>query len=412
MEDGMGKHHMQFSRRGFLSASLSGLAAVGLAGAAPRIALAQEGKKETAAPGKKLITRTLGRTGMELPIVSMGVGACNDPSVIAAAYEAGVRHYDTAANYQFGRNEQLVGQVFSRLNVRDKVNIGTKEWTPGQRAGLTAQQARDKFIKLTEGSLRRLKTAYIDIVYIHSTSSAADLQDDAAKEAFTQLKKDGKVRAAGVTTHAGMTEVINEAARDGFYDVVLTSWNVSMADDNALAEAVKNAAAKGIGLIAMKTQAGGAQLPNRAALGQYSSSVINTASLKWAMSNKHFTTSIPGFTSLEHLHEDFPVAADLTLTAEEQKFLADNNLKLGLNFCRQCRQCLASCPHNTDVPTLMRTHMYAAQYSDFYLARTTLDGIPQGKGLKNCSSCSSCVVNCANRVNVRAKIEDLKLMYA
>ena len=408
----MEERHTGLSRRGFLSASLSGLVTAGLAGVAASTVHAQAEQKDSAKAGKKPLTRILGRTGMELPIVSMGVGSCNDPAVIAAAYEAGVRHFDTAASYQYGRNEQLLGQVFSRLNVRDQVNIATKEWSPEQSRNLTATEIKTKFIKLLEGSLRRLKSDYVEIVYVTNVSTAAAIQDTAVKEALTELKKQGKIRATGIATHQGMTEVINEVVRDGFYDVVLTSYNVSMADDSALAVAIKNAAAKGVGLIAMKTQAGGAQLPNRAALGQYSTSVINTASLKWAMSNEHITTSIPGLTSLEYIKEDFQVAADLTLTADEKKFLTDNNLKLGLGFCRQCRQCLASCPHNTDVPTLMRTHMYAAQYRDFYLARTTLDSIPKSAGLHNCALCSSCTVKCPNAVGVPRKIEDLKLMYA
>ncbi len=407
----MGDRQVELSRRGFLSASLSGLVTAGLAGVSPGIARAQETTKTTASPDKKIIYRELGKTGMKLPIVSMGVGGCNDPAVIQASYEAGVRHFDTAANYQFGRNEQLLGRVIRRLKVRDKVNIATKEWTPAQRQDLTPKQVKEKFIKLLEGSLRRLKTDYVDIVYIHSVSSAEDIQDDAVKEAMTLLKKQGKIRATGLTTHQGMVEVINQAAKGGFYDVVLTSFNVSMADDVELLAAIENAAKKGVGIIAMKTQAGGAQLPNRAALGQYNSSTINTASLKWAMRNENITTAIPAFTNLEHMQEDFSVAAGLELTADEKKFLSDNNLKLGFGFCRQCKKCLASCPYNVDVPTLMRTHMYAAQYSDFHLARTALAEIPRDNGLRNCASCSSCTVKCANLVDVPHKIEELKLIY-
>jgi len=408
----MGTHSSDMTRRGFLATSLTGLAAAGLAGFTPVTALGQEIRKKKEKSANGIIFRELGKTGMKVPIISMGVGGVNDPSLIQAAYEAGVRHFDTAANYQFGRNEQLVGRVIKKLGVRDKTFIATKEWTPAQRGEMTTKQAKEKFIGLLEGSLRRLKTDYVDICYVHDVSSAAATSDEGAMEALAELKKQGKVRAAGTSTHTGMAEVINECVRTGFYDVILTSINVSMADDTALLEAIGKAGAKGIGIVAMKTLAGGARLPNQATLQQYPLSVVNKASLKWVMRNENITTSIPGFTNLEHLAEDFSVVNDLEYTPDEYKFLGDNNLKLGLGFCRQCKDCLATCPHNVDIPRLMRTHMYAAQYSDFYLARTTLDEIPKAAGLQACASCETCTAKCSHLVDVAYRIGDLKLMYA
>ena len=99
-------------------------------------------------------------------------------------------------------------------------------------------------------------------------------------------------------------------------------------------------------------------------------------------------------------------------TEDEKKFLADNELKLGMGFCRQCRLCVATCPHGADVPNLMRTHMYAAQYSNFHQARVTLDEVPAGCGIGACKSCSACTAKCANSVDIAYRIEDLKLMYA
>ena len=85
---------------------------------------------------------------------------------------------------------------------------------------------------------------------------------------------------------------------------------------------------------------------------------------------------------------------------------------MSIGFCRQCRQCLASCPNDADIPNMMRTHMYAAQYSDFQLARATIDDIPAVNGLNNCVSCAECTANCANTVDIARRIEELKLIYA
>ena len=60
---------------------------------------------------KTYVTRTLGKTGIELPLVSMGVMNADNPNLVRAALDAGVVHLDTAHAYQGGRNEEMVGQV-------------------------------------------------------------------------------------------------------------------------------------------------------------------------------------------------------------------------------------------------------------------------------------------------------------
>jgi predicted aldo/keto reductase-like oxidoreductase len=402
------------TRRRFISASLTGLAAAGLAGLGPGIAAAQdEGKQgETGEkPERELIHRDLGKTGIKLPIVSMGAMNSENAELVKASYEAGVRHFDTASLYAFGRNEQMLGKVINEMGVRDKIVYGTKERLAA-RGDLTDAAAKAKFIKLTEGSLRRLGTDYVDILYIHSVQNAEELNDDAVFTAMDQMKKDGKIRAYGVSTHQNMAAVIDKVAEEGLCDVVLTSYNVSLADDEALAAAIESAAKKGIGLVAMKTQAGGRRLPNQEVFSNYDNATIQQAMLKWALRNEAITTAITGYTSFEHMNEDVSVGFDLEYTEEEKRFLADNELQLGLGFCRQCSQCLASCPHGVEVPALMRTHMYAAQYSNFTQARATLDEISPERGIARCTACDTCTARCVNSVDIAYRIGDLKLIYA
>ncbi|MBU0982746.1 MAG: aldo/keto reductase [candidate division Zixibacteria bacterium] len=408
----MGNSNSEVSRRRFLTASATGLVAAGLANLTPGATFAQITEKETAGSTDNIIYRTLGRTGMKVPVVSMGAGACNDPSVLQAAYEVGMRHYDTAANYQFGANEQLVGSVLHRMGVRDKCIIGSKIYTPQQRRNLTTEQAKKKLMSLTEGTLKRLKSDYVDILYIHMVDNRDTVADDAIREAMARIKADGKARALGISTHTNMADVIDEVAKDDFWDVVLTSINFTMADDTALLTAINKAADRGVGFVGMKTMAGGGRWPNPDTRQSYDQPTITAALLKWVLNNKNIHTIIPGFNNHQHLREDFAVATNLTLTDMEKRFLSDNNVKLGMGFCRQCRKCLASCPNDADVPTLMRTHMYAAQYADFYLARQALAEISGHKGITACVSCDACAVVCANAVNVRERINELKLMYA
>jgi hypothetical protein len=59
--------------------------------------------------------RTLGKTGLKLPILSMGVMRADNPNVVKAAYNAGITHFDTAHGYQNGRNEEMLGNFFKGL---------------------------------------------------------------------------------------------------------------------------------------------------------------------------------------------------------------------------------------------------------------------------------------------------------
>jgi predicted aldo/keto reductase-like oxidoreductase len=206
--------------------------------------------------------------------------------------------------------------------------------------------------------------------------------------------------------------VVDATADAGVYDVVVTSFNFTMANDTALLDAIKKAADKGIGIIAMKTQAGGGNYPNPDTLRNYSGEVINSAAFKWALRNENICTAITGISNHDHLRFNTGYATNLDMSAEESKFLTDNSIVLSMGFCRQCRSCLASCPKNTEIPDLMRTHMYATQYADFSKARRTLKSLPNGKGLDACVSCSSCTASCVNSVDIPKKIEQLKEIYA
>ncbi len=401
----------KLTRRRFLTTAAGGLVSASLINLTPAKTLAQASAEEGDVAEGNIIHRTLGRTGLNVPIVSMGVMNASNPEIVQASYEIGIRHFDTAAYYQFGRNEQMVGSVINRLKARDKIVLGTKIHTPGQRRGLQPEESKKKLIEACEASLRRLGTDYLDILYVHDVSDPETVADKAIIEGLEILKEQKKVLYTGIATHTRMNEVIDAVVNGGFYDVVLTAINFTMADNTALLESISKAAAQGVAIVAMKALAGGARWPNPQARQNYTSSTIATAALKWVLRNENIATSIPGYTNYEHMQEDFSVARNLEYTAEEKKLLSDNNVKLSLGYCHQCRECLATCPDGVDIPNLMRTHMYAAQYGNFHQARATLNDIPGNAGLRLCSECSSCQAQCANTVDIAHRIDELKMIY-
>ena len=98
---------------------------------------------------------------------------------------------------------------------------------------------------------------YVDILYVHGPSSAAEVLSPATLDALTSAKESGKARHVGVSTHKNEPEVIRAAAGSGVYDVVLTSINFKQDHFSELSKAIGEAAAAGVGIIAMKTMAGG-----------------------------------------------------------------------------------------------------------------------------------------------------------
>ncbi|MEW6366911.1 MAG: aldo/keto reductase [Acidobacteriota bacterium] len=400
-------------RRAFLGGALSGVATLGLTSLA-------RGSTEPAKPSlpelaRQLVTRPLGKTGIKLPVVSMGVMNADNPALVKQSYELGVRHFDTAAYYQQGRNEEMVGSVIKQLNARDQVVIATKVYIPHEQRSMPAEKAREFYLKTTEESLRRLQTDHLDILYSHNVSDAGYLNNPGILDALQTLKKQGKTRFIGFSTHRNMMECIQDAVRSGLFDVILTSFNYAMWDDTPMVEALQSAHAKGIGLVAMKTQCSQywykenlpAELQKR-----WEGELMHTALLKWVLRHEFISTAVPGYTTFPQMETDFTVAYGLDFTAEEEKFIKDRTARASLAYCRQCSSCLPSCPRGVDIPTLMRTHMYAATYGNFQAARAALNEVPHDLGLATCASCGDCSARCIRSINIAARVEELKAIYA
>jgi len=365
------------NRRDFLSSTVAGIASLGVLNISEKALLLSNKVKPDQDVNQKIIYRTLGKTGIKLPIVSMGVMNAFDSALVRRAYEIGVRHFDTAAWYQRGRNEEMVGNVIKQLNARDQVIIGTKIYIPLNQRNITPAQAKETYLKIAEESLKRLQTDFIDILYSHDVSSLEWLNNPGILEALQLLKQQGKARFIGFSIHSNINECVQEATRTGDYDVILTAFNYGMNEDKKLLKTLKKAASKGIGLLR----------------------------------HNFITTAVPGYTNFQQIDEDFSVAYDLEFTPEEKKFLQDRNVKYSLGYCLQCKHCVATCPRGVDIPTLMRTHMYAACYGNFYQARDALDSIARGKGLQACGSCHSCSARCINRIDIARRIDELKMIY-
>lgn len=413
----MQKKNNGYNRRDFL-ATVGSVAAAGLLGNAGLPLNAQDNPdpKKGSQEGRQPITRVLGRTGLRVPIVSMGVMNADNPALVRRSFEMGIRHFDTAWGYQKGRNEEMVGSVLKELKARDQVVIATKvpPGRPEMMDQMGDQLVEEEFLARFDQSLSRLQTGHVEILYVHNISDPKMLKRPGIVAAVDKLKKAGKARFIGFSTHKNMAECIEAAVPLGRYDVILTSINYSMADDKALLDAMAKAAKAGIGMVAMKTQCRQSWSKESEAGTRYDEgSVWQTALLKWAVRLESVATAIPGYTTFQQLETDWPVAFNLEFTPEEAKFLADPGVQLALGgACRQCGGCAGSCPQGVDVPALVRAHMYAADYGNFPEMRRALDEIPAGHGLQVCANCSECTAACVRNVQIARRLGELKAIFA
>jgi hypothetical protein len=406
----MTRNDNELKRREFLKRGLTGLAAVGaIPGAVTAVALASADSRK-AGVGEtqtqtKLIVRTLGKTGLKIPVVSMGVMNADNPAVVQAALDSGIFMLDTAHGYQRGRNEQMIGQVI-KGKPRDSYMIATKVPGPGKdksMKGLEGEALQKNFLDKFDLSLGRLGLDHVEILYLHNNETREDVQNPAIIEALQKAKKSGKARFIGITTHSNEPAVIRATIEAKVYDVVLTAYNFLQDYRDDLRKAVAEAAAAGIGVVAMKTQAGAYWDKERL------QPINMRAALKWVLNDPNVTTAIPGFTTFDQLKEDVTVMTDLKLTPQELKDLKLGEQVAGL-YCQQCGQCVSGCPKALPIPDLMRGYMYAYGYRNLQAAHELVGSLDVAEN--PCGSCASCSAVCAKGFDIADRVKDISRLRA
>jgi predicted aldo/keto reductase-like oxidoreductase len=393
----------ELKRRMFLKQGLTGLAAVGAVPGALKAAALGAGATGPAAA--KPIVRTLGRTGLQVPVVSMGVMNADNPAVIQAALETGIVLLDTAAGYQRGRNEQMIGQVVAG-RPRESFMIATKVPGPNREKslqGLEGEALEKAFLAKFDECLKRLGLAHVEVLYLHNTSAAEHVQNPVLIGALQKAKKAGKARFVGITTHSNEPAVIRATVETKAYDVILTAYNFRQDYRDDLRKAVAEAAAAGLGVVAMKTQAG-------AYWDKEKQQPINMrAALKWVLNDPNVATAIPGFTTFDQLKEDWSVVTDITLTSQELKDLRLGEQVAGL-YCQQCRRCVPGCPKGLPIPDLMRSYMYAYGYRNLQAAHELVGSLDLAEN--PCGSCASCTAVCAKGFDIADRVRDISRLRA
>ncbi|MDR0728938.1 MAG: aldo/keto reductase [Prevotellaceae bacterium] len=375
------------NRRKFLSFSaLAGAGAV----VAPQAAMAAVKSQPAEGNAKMPIaTRVLGRTGMEIPILSMGVMRADNPAVVRAAYNAGITHFDTAHGYQNGKNEEMLGTFFKDKD-RSTFTLATKG-----KADPRSANFEPEYESLLNTSLRRLQMDYVDIFYFHAADDVETLMNPRLLAMLKKFKDDGKARHIGFSTHAHKPAQIDAAIATGIFEVCLISYNFKLKILPELDAAIQRGVEAGMGFVAMKTMVGGAE-------DAEGSKRINGAScLRWVWQNPNITTAIPGFTSFDLLDNCLEAAHAPSLHPADAKYLAGLQNRETL-YCQHCGNCVSQCVRHLPIPTMMRAYMYNFGYKHPSLSKETLMELAVTGN--ECAGCRACTVHCPSGFKVAEKI--------
>ena len=362
----MSKKKVDFSRRDFLKTA--GAATVGsLLGATETVG------KISASSGTELAvvpSRPFGKTGARVSILSLG-GMFDIPSnqlLLKQALKWGVTYWDTADCYEGGRSERGVGKFFDKYpETRKKIFLVTKS------------DARDPggMTRLLNRSLERMKTDYVDLYFVHGISSIDELDDDTRAWA-EKAKAEAKIKSFGFSTHSNMEECMLEAAKLGWIDGIMMTYNHRIMNKSKMKEAVAACTEAAIGLTAMKTQGGWSFSSSSETEPKLVERFVERgftdkqAKLKAVWGNPNIASICSQMPNLTILMSNVAAAMDRTsLSAGELRLLDQYARETASSYCAGCSTiCETALPEAVPVADVMRYLMYHNSYGECGRARS------------------------------------------
>ena len=395
----------EIGRREFIrSGALAGLG-VGLATLA--------GPMSAAIPPTPQVGRyaQLGRTGMKIADISFGADRLSpgQEDLVRHAFDVGINYFDTAETYRGGDSETTLGNALR--GKRDKVFLTSKTL-----AGPDIDKAA--MMQALEGSLRRLQTDHVDVYFNHAVNEIARLKNPEWYEFVDAAKKQGKIRFAGMSGHAGhLTDCLDYAIDTGKFDVILCAYNFGqdphfyqrflggldmVARQPDLPRVIDKAKNRGVGVVVMKTLMG-ARL-NDMRPYERDGATFAQAAFRWVLSNRNVDALIVSMTGRDLIDEYLGASGSRVVRAEELPLLGRYARLNGASYCKHaCNACEGACPAGVAISDVMRTRMYAVDYGDLRMARDEYAIIAT-----NAQACLTCTAKpCASACPHGLKIDAL-----
>jgi predicted aldo/keto reductase-like oxidoreductase len=385
----MKEKHNEINRRNFLKT----LGAAGLGSVLAGCKAKEEEEPDAVepnAPAKTQLselshmpTRKLGKTGIDIPCLSLGgnYNLLERQIILNKALEWGINCWDTAYNYAEGNSELGIGKFLSKNpDARKKLFIISK--------ASYAQTVADVENRL-QTSLKRMNTNYIDLYFgAHFMSNPAQLTEE-LKQWATNAKKQKQIRFFGFSTHSNMDQCLAIAARLDWIDAIMTRYSFRIMQDAMMQDAVEACHKAGIGLIAIKTLGRGQRNPQTGPKAKDEKKLLGhfvkrgftegQAKIKFVLEDKRFSSACVGMENMALLNSNIAAVLNKTkLTQADIDVLKEYARATCSGYCAGCAYiCDSALPDTPYLSEIMRYLMYYNSYGEQAKARELFARIPR-----------------------------------
>jgi predicted aldo/keto reductase-like oxidoreductase len=339
--------------------------------------------------------------------------------IIMRSIEKGVNYFDTAWIYP--GNEEALGAVLSKNNVRDKIYLATK-------LPLVVLKRPEDFDKYFDQSLERLKTNFVDYYLLHMITDMEQwkkLKSWGIQDWIARKKSSGQIKQIGFSYHGSGSDFL-KIIDDYDWEFCQIQYNYSDENFQAGVTGLRAAAAK-MPVVIMEPLLGG-RLAN--ALPKDAIKIFKNAdpnlspagwALNWLWDQAEVTSLLSGMNDMNHLEENCRLAetASVGMLNDSQKTVYKSVLESVNRACKirctGCNYCMP-CPAGVNIPGSFAS--YNMSFSMGYVAGMhqfiTSSGFTSEKGSSPslCVKCGKCETHCPQNisimkelVNVRKKME-------
>jgi len=411
----MSEKEKKNSRRTFLKAA-GAIGAGSIVATLAPLVNASDKSSSKKIPPLTVPTRPFGKTGVNVSILSLGgVLGMSDLLIFRQAMKMGVTYWDTADGYGWGKNEKAIGKYFAKFpNDRKKVFLVTKAATSDPK-------------KLTEKlntSLQRMNTSYVDMYFIHYVKDVEDELTSDVKAWAEKAKAEGKIRFFGFSAHKNMENSMLAAAKLGWIDGIMMSYNYRLMVKDEMKRAVDACVKAGIGLTAMKTQA--AFLAYfYATIGSKTDDALNMtesflqkgyteeqAKLKVVWENPNIASICSAMPNMTILQANAAAALNKNkLSLRDNQLFEQYAQRTASGYCAGCANiCESAVDFSVPISDVLRCSMYYDSYGDRDKALALFNALPPESKANICKiDYSKAEKNCPQNIQI-GKV--LKKIYA
>ncbi|ARW07376.1 aldo/keto reductase [Bacillus atrophaeus] len=289
---------------------------------------------------RKLGASDLAVSEVGLGCMSLGTEKNKALSLLDEAIELGINYLDTADLYDFGRNEEIVGEAIQ--NRRHDIILATKagnRWEEGKE-GWYWDPSKAYIKEAVKKSLTRLKTDYIDLYQLHGGTMEDNI--DETIEAFEELKQEGVIRYYGISSIR--PNVIKEYVRKSNITSIMMQFSLldrrpeewlSLLEEHQISVVARGPLAKGL-LTEKPLEKAGDRVkqngylsysydelaPVRKSVSDIAPDLSMTElSLQYLLAQPAVTSVIAGASKIEQLKENIKAAGARSLSGQEIKAL-------------------------------------------------------------------------------------------